>query len=193
MVCQTTVGIQPFGSYTSGFDQINLADLGVHIDIPLFEHHSRGKAFGDSVHLVYNSGFFDRDSGSAWVRHLGWSLSAGTATGVRIGYDFTYGACGAPLYNSETRYSFYVISPTGFIHGFPGQSIKDSCNHSSTAATLQTYASDGSGYLLSTDGNTATVADFLGTVFTAAYTSGDHSWFQSQTVQGKKEQKYGLA
>jgi hypothetical protein len=25
---QTTVGIQPFGSYASGFDQISLADLG---------------------------------------------------------------------------------------------------------------------------------------------------------------------
>jgi len=32
---QTTVGIQPFGSYTSGLDQISLADLGIHIDIPL--------------------------------------------------------------------------------------------------------------------------------------------------------------
>ena len=38
---QTVVGIQPFGTYTQSFDQISMSDLGIHMDIPLYEHHAR--------------------------------------------------------------------------------------------------------------------------------------------------------
>jgi hypothetical protein len=43
-----SVGIQPFGTYTTGFDNIGLSDLSVHIDIPLFTHKARGATAGTS-------------------------------------------------------------------------------------------------------------------------------------------------
>src|SRR5207237_6283746 len=31
LVCQTTAGLQPFGSYNNTFDQVNVATLGINI------------------------------------------------------------------------------------------------------------------------------------------------------------------
>jgi RHS repeat-associated protein len=74
---QTTVGIQTLGSYASGrIDQISESDLGVHIDIPLYQHGARGNGLGTTVHLIYDSGYAN---GNNPLVDLGWRLVLGTA------------------------------------------------------------------------------------------------------------------
>jgi len=67
----TVVGIEPNGSYTTNLDHIDLGDLGIHIDIPLFVHNTqRGGATGISVHLIYDSSYVDWDSSPVTSRPL---------------------------------------------------------------------------------------------------------------------------
>ena len=66
LISQTSVGIQPFGSYqATPVDQINLATLNVRVDIPLFVHKARGANNGTSLHLIYDGGAWNIQGGTA--------------------------------------------------------------------------------------------------------------------------------
>jgi RHS repeat-associated protein len=180
---QTTVGIQPFGSYSGTIDQVDLARLNVHIDIPLFVHKSRGSSNGDSVHLIYDTG-----NNYPWLSgpDIGWAISSSSAGGggsIAIQTINTQN-CPPPqsgnpntYYGSYSNYTIEFIDATGYAHPFGGDAEIANCSDNSMPTTqLNEYALDGSGYYLTTSGGnnsgqglSATVIDPSGT----AYTSND--------------------
>lgn len=160
---QTTVGIQPLGSYAVNFDQINLADLSVHIDIPLFKHKARGTNAGVEVHLTYDSP--DIVSGLG-----GWSLSGGTARYGSINANLLSSIPCPPPYDNETaqQYTFIFTDITGYSHLFNGISTESDCPAAIPPVSINNSPTvDGSGYLLSVPGSrvNAVVTDPSGTTY----------------------------
>jgi hypothetical protein len=93
---QATVGIQPLGSYAnSGTDLISQSSLGVHIDIPLFQHRARGNGMGTTVHMIYDSAYTGDSnniyagSSEASGADLGWRVVLGTATPASVNVNRT--------------------------------------------------------------------------------------------------------
>src|SRR5690349_105620 len=76
---QAAVGIQPFGSYDSNFDVVDLATLSSHIDIPLYVMKGRG-TFGTKVHLLYDTGYSDQGNTNYAPANFGWRIIAGTGS-----------------------------------------------------------------------------------------------------------------
>src|SRR5580698_460133 len=72
----TEVGIAPYDSYSLGADQLNLNDLGLHVDIPLFRHRSSRGGQGITVHLVYDSTYYDDN--------MGWSSNPTPGNGQQL-------------------------------------------------------------------------------------------------------------
>jgi hypothetical protein len=167
---QTTVGIQPLGSYTSGFDQVSLSDLGVHIDIPLFSQKGRGQEGGLVVHLLYDTSYTDNDGTVAYPYvNTGWRLVAGNTTGGVVQVHQTTTVCNTQINGLYYyRYSFSFVDSTGYYHIFPGVSIVSYCNGASEVTTnLQEFASDGTGYYLSTNAGLGTVTSPSGIQYSA--------------------------
>jgi YD repeat-containing protein len=172
-----TIGIQPYGTYAVDFDQINLADLSVHIDIPLFEHKARGPNFGTAVHLIYDTP--GAASGNGAFVTGGWHVTVATAPyGVVTAYQAgTPGQCtlSGIVAGTITVYFYAFTDATGYAHAFNGATSINSCT--SVTTTLNTSAADGSGYLLSAQGKTATVTAPSGVIYgqTIVDTNGNES------------------
>jgi YD repeat-containing protein len=161
---QTTVGIQPFGSYSNGgFDQISQSDLGIHVDIPLFQHKARGNGMGVNAHLVYDSSYY----GGYEAGDLGWRITLGAATSGTIVVNLTESdfyplpckdyapRCTTTGYTNN-YYDFAYIDSSGYSHGFSNATVMSvQCVGESplgcTNVNLSTgaYADDNSGYTLS--------------------------------------------
>jgi YD repeat-containing protein len=160
---QTTVGIQPLGSYANGgIDQVNLGNLGVHIDIPLFQHKGRGTGMGTNVHLVYDSSY---TAGLSPVSDMGWRVVVGTAVpGIVIAHQDSSDFEGLPCKTGGTTcnagftnysYSFAFVDSTGYTHPFTNIATSRQCRgvSSEPCSDINLNAggdsSDGSGYFLS--------------------------------------------
>jgi|GEM_PF-1718712 len=160
---QTTVGIQPLGSYVDGgTDQINLANLGVHVDIPLFQHKGRGSGMGINVHLVYDSNY---TLGTGPVIDMGWRVVPATAAPGTVvvrqnSKEFIPLPCpqsgvGCNAGYNVYSYTFAFTDQTGYGHLFSLGSTSVGCQGKSpvgcTNVNLDSggYAPDNSGYLLS--------------------------------------------
>jgi RHS repeat-associated protein len=145
---QTIIGIQPYGTYaTSQIDKINLADLGVHIDIPLYSHAARGAIAGVQAHLIYDTSY--RNLMGQLLVDSGWRLVAGAAStqGTTLtSLDRTQVSGG----NCFAFYSFAFVDPTGYSHFFNGEVTERFCGGTpgSGNISLSESASDGSGYFL---------------------------------------------
>ena len=159
---QTTVGIQPLGSYSdNGVDQISLANLGLHVDIPLFEHKGRGSEMGTNVHLVYDSSY---SVGLSPVTDVGWRVipSTGTSGSVlvqQVSSEFVPLQCEPGVTKCNAGYTNFVynfsfIDSTGYGHPFINGSSAtssrcqgvspDGCTNVNLYVTGGTY--DNSGY-----------------------------------------------
>ncbi len=167
---QAPAGIQPLGTYQNGGpDQINLAQLGVHIDIPLFVNQARGRGMGASVHLLYDGA----PVASKPIMDVGWSVvsltgPAGTVKAITTFSETTPLTC-KPQYNncgaSSTSYTFDFVftDGTGFTHPLyqSASSVKCVKAEFSTQTctpvnlTVSGYATDGSGYFLQVNPPTA--------------------------------------
>jgi RHS repeat-associated protein len=149
---QTTVGIQPFGSYTSNVDQVNLSDLGIHIQIPLFQHHARGAGMGVNVNLVYDSGRAGWSAaGNQAPLSVGWSSGSATSVPESVQVFTTQTGFDPTLCHWVWNYRF--TDQTGYTHSFaPVQANSCSFNPQGrpTSQTLD-------GYALSATGNNAVV------------------------------------
>jgi RHS repeat-associated protein len=179
-ISQATVGIQPFGSYQGNIDQINLQDLSVHIDIPLFVHRGRGTNMGTSVHLLYDTSYISNNvllNGP----DLGWRVVAVSASGGSVAAQYYTENCteGSGTYQ---LWSYSFIDSTGYTHLFSGTSTYSSCTQQGINPTTQLneLAADGSGYRLAGQGPDATVTDPSGTIY--YYESG--STFQIADANG---------
>jgi hypothetical protein len=172
----TQVGIAPYDSYSSGIDQLNLNDLGLHIDIPLFVHKSSRGGDGVSVHLLYDSTYYDLNYGWSQVPtpnpnngllgfqpNAGWRVQAGNTPGNQIQiYSSSEGNCSRGATNCTAYYWAAVnfVDETGYTHPFGGWQI------TTHFPTISTYAQDGSGYFLQMTGSpTGTVTYPSGEVF----------------------------
>src|SRR6266851_2725294 len=149
---QTTIGIQPFGSYTSDFDKINLATVVPHIDIPLYVHKARGAGMEMNIHLVY-----DQDYNSNNL-DVGWRIEASSGHSGSIEYSSQAIAatCGSNHNYPYTKYylSWTYFDSSGYGHIFPGVTTDSTCADDSvqvnTPITWSSY--DGRGYILNAQG-----------------------------------------
>lgn len=130
---QTTVGIQPLGSYANGgIDQVNLAKPGIHVDIPLFQHKGRGSGMGINVHLVYDSGAGGGGTalgsgGASAQTDASFAVEAGTTVLGAIlvnlvSKDFAPLPCQPGYYCNagfyDQVYNFSFVDSTGYTHLF---------------------------------------------------------------------------
>ena len=205
MAQNTTVGIQPFGSYQGTIDQINLQDLGVHIDIPLYVHKARGANNGLSVHLIYDTSYFGSFPITANTSgaDVGWRVVAATEGGggsISGGPTATHscapkaGVTDPGIYITYGKYSF--TDATGYVHNFAGTWTDNQCNggaYGPPTTSLSELASDGSGYLLNAaSGNSSTVTAPSGIIYSisgsedttgnSGYISGPPDTTGNQTV-----------
>lgn len=162
---QDTTGIPRFGSFsTSKIDTINLANLNLHVDIPVFQKTSRG--YETSWDLIYDSPqFFVNNSGSYQVVdplnssyfRLGQSLPGPGG----VDYSTTPSPCDSsdPEGPYAFEYSnFIVYDSNNTPHVIPIYTWDNSeCGGDITTASG--YADDGSGYYLTATGSEYVVTD----------------------------------
>jgi hypothetical protein len=155
---QTTIGVQPNGSYTaSGLDQVSLSDLGVHIDLPLFNHQGRGADMGVRVHLVYDSSY----TGTSPYPDWGWRIISGTGPRGNIlvhkdsTSEFVQGQCKPGVNQCHVGYNSLVedyafVDATGYQHWIGQSTAKQCVGVSSPPCTSVPLHS---GQTLTTDGD----------------------------------------
>jgi len=152
---QAVTGIQPFGSYAGGPDIINLANLNVHLAIPVIHKPGRGTDF--DYDLSFDSSIWAPVvSGSTrqWQRISAWSSdnSVGATLSGYITYQQNTTYCydgqghinGADVWIGDSVY----VDPTTGSYSFPGhQEFKSGgCGTSS----VNTYPSQVSGFTINT-------------------------------------------
>ncbi len=94
---QVPTGIIPFGSYDGSVDTVNLANLNVHLDIPIRQKAGRGLPF--RYDLAYDSSILYPSTvggGGTWlpVANWGWKNSGPTLLPyVSYSVIYTNGSC----------------------------------------------------------------------------------------------------
>lgn len=153
---QTQVGIQPFGTYTQGVDQVSIGDLGLHVAIPLYSHGERGSGTGLAFSLVYNGitigssgGSFGPESLLSLWNQTGGLAGIGGVQAQQTTSDSPVQNCGDKT-NGITQFNNYTyVDSSGFPHYFPhAGSYYDYCTHVTTVSGVPDTATDGSGYVL---------------------------------------------
>src|SRR5271157_2471309 len=181
---QVPTGTPPYGSFTGGPDVIDLANLNVHLDVPVFNKAGRGMNF--TYDLSYETSVWTPQNSSGnhvWtpVYNWGWRGQTEVATGY-ISYNLSVYECWYQLphqpewegYELDTYDTFVYHDPWGVSHPFngdtyvyipytPGGSCKVGTNHSLTA-----LATDGSGQTLNANASawTFTITTPTGKVVT---------------------------
>ena len=164
---QPSTGLPPLGSFAGGpFDTVNLANLDVHFEIPVFSRPGRGIPF--HYNLSYDSLIWvpvSSNGVTSWVpvNNWGWRAVTEAATGyVDYGYssdvecDYSYGGVQYIGGYTDTWTNFVYHDPAGGLHPFSGSvtfwiNLGGPHNHCHAAGytNLNAIASDNSGYLLS--------------------------------------------
>jgi RHS repeat-associated protein len=179
---QVTTGTPAFGSFGGGPEVINLANLNAHWTVPVFQRAGRG---GDSFNynLSYDSSvWYPVTSGSttSWqpVTNFGWTSSTAAVAGHLSYKATTYKSCpitidklGTGYGGSVTEYVWTFYDSLGSAHVFPGYSTTwwgdggtgPDCDGSGTTS-LNSTATDGSGYTVSANGASASVYNSKGTL-----------------------------
>jgi RHS repeat-associated protein len=157
---QVATGIPPFGSFQGGPDVVNLANLNVHIPVPMLSKHGRGLDFnytesydssiwypqgtsGNAVWYPMGADFIGLGSGFGW-RGLGQAA---------FGYVSVSYAMTGDTYCDDGTPGGWLISWTyhdrdGTQHPFPGTSVESLPCYDGTqyTSTLTSTTTDGSGY-----------------------------------------------
>ena len=161
-LAQTTVGIQPYGSYQGTIDQINVNDLGIHIEIPIYQHRGRGNGMGVNARLIYDSGgtLVSVPPHGLAVQLAGWRLIYGSAPpGTISGSTNPVGVKGQP--GCEWVATFSFTDSTGYSHMFEPMDAGSCASPGTTTTppwTGTAAALDGSGYVISVNSPTVTVS-----------------------------------
>ena len=151
---QVTPGTPSFGSFTGVPDVIDIANLNVHLTVPMI--HKAGRGIDFPYDLTYDSSvWYPVTSGSTktWQPVLNWGWLAQTA--VQTGYISYYMArqnCDTP----PPIHQYYIFNnwvyhdPWGGSHKYYSTMEYDPTNcDNGTTSTLNEEAYDGSGYTLS--------------------------------------------
>jgi len=164
---QVPTGIPPFSSSAGGPDVIDLANLNVHLDIPVINKPGRA-GLNFTYDLNYDSSVWypvGSIGSQLWmpvsVNNWGWRGITEVTTGYVSYNSVTVPWClvGGQYYGQQTTDSNWVYHDQfGVPHPFIGnvvitQGAPAYCNGSTT--NLNATSADGSGALLTTSGETA--------------------------------------
>jgi RHS repeat-associated protein len=176
----SSAGLPAHGTYSGGPDAINLGNLNIHIEIPIFSKPGRGIPYHYS--LIYDSSIY-QSQGFWWPNNsatYGWASDQfGMSSGYVTSQSWVYDSCpysGDPDDSYNSVYALTVSayhSPDGVIHTFPaGISTFNACDGLSTPYTAA--SSDGYTITVSASGNGGTIAltDPSGTTFGVDANSG---------------------
>jgi RHS repeat-associated protein len=151
-------GIQPFGSYTqTGFDTINNQNLNTIINIPMVASAGRGLPL--NLPLTYNSQIYSMGGSAIPVSNFGWTWDM--PPGGQSAYDSSSGPdkCykpGYPLFTNITTYQGYRYTDAlGTTHSFPNITWTYIQCGNTWSGTGTGYASDASGYYMTTFNGTS--------------------------------------
>jgi len=192
---QVPTGIIPFGSYDGSVDTVNLANLNVHLDIPIRQKAGRGLPF--RYDLSYDSSIWYPSTvggGGTWlpVANWGWKNSGPTLLPyVSYSVIYTNGSC--TDFNQFMRswqkwsYSGFVYhDSSGTSHPFNSSGAAGvytstngsggTCPNAGTYPTpYPTQATDGSGYTLNatidSSGAWGTVISVIGAILSVPFGS----------------------
>jgi RHS repeat-associated protein len=160
---QVITGTPPFGSFAGGPDVVNLANLNVHLNVPVFSRSGRGLPF--NFYLTYDNSIWypvTTSGTTTWtsVAGIGWNGSEVNVGSVvpTLTYS-TSGTCGSIPHLGITSYSIYAWAYTdgfGTRHPFSATSTMtvNTCTGSSSTGFTGALATDLSGYSLSVTGIT---------------------------------------
>ncbi len=128
---QPSADFPPLGDFAGGpFDTVNLANLDVHFEIPVFSRPGRGIPF--HYNLSYDSLIWvpvSSNGVTSWVpvNNWGWRAVTEAATGyVDYGYssdvecDYSYGGVQYIGGYTDTSTNFVYHDPAGGLHPFSG-------------------------------------------------------------------------
>ena len=185
---QVATGTPPFGTFSRGGpDTVNLANLNAHIDVPVFHKGGRGMAF--TYDLVYDSSVWTPvtvGTTTTWqpTTNWGWGASTQTQTGYfNVNIEVT--DCGFYKNNIWINEGYiYYYSPWIYVdkygtsHPFTGETIQYAgrngyCPGQNTS--LNTVATDGSGYTIQATGGSATITARNGAISIPPINSGSGS------------------
>ena len=161
---QVPTGTPPFGSFGGGPDIVDLANLNVHLDIPVLNKPGRGTDF--TYDLSYDSSvWYPVVSGSTttWQPVLNWGWRG--VTEISTGYvsvSETSTNCYSPPHIpsgiKEVFSNWTYHDQWGIPHVFPGTSQIEGGTCGSTIISMNAIATDGSGYTLQTTNGASNVA-----------------------------------
>ena len=163
---QVQTGAPPFGTFGGGPDSINLANLNVHLDVPVTHRAGRGTDF--SYDLGYDSSvwFPVNSSGSlVWmpVGNWGWT-SITQVVGGYVLYTTTQSTKDSGLCQIITFTNFKFYDVFGTAHPFPGSTLNETWTGADGQNTncfnqvlTNVTATDGSGLQMTSNGFFSTV------------------------------------
>jgi len=176
---QVQTGTPAYGSYGGGPDVINLANLNLHITIPVLHKAGRGTNF--SYDLAYDSSVW-YPAGGTWypVNNWGWTgtipVLAGYASYKSLNTNCKYFNSDLKRYITEyyTQYSSWVYYDSfGISHRMSGAPVQDGgAPDCGPPFSLNSHALDGSGFTMAVDGGPdATLYTPAGTVTPLSFTA----------------------
>jgi hypothetical protein len=142
-------GLPAFASFGGGPDQIDLGNLNVHLDIPVYSRPGRGTPF--SYTLKYDSSVY-YPTGAAgsvkWqpVNNWGWAGQSSVVFGSVSYVTSVSGTCSADSKQYTIYYGWSYQDKFGVTHPFNAAGVSTDANCGSTSQTG--IATDGSGYTL---------------------------------------------
>jgi len=169
---QVTTGIQPFGSYGGGPDAVNLANLNVHLDIPIRSKAGRGLNF--IYALGYDTAVWTPVDGF-WTPayNFGWTAETQTETGyVTATTNLWKCFSGGSWYWATTYARWIYYDRKGTPHPFSLPTISTCSTFPSSASGS---AEDGSGYQISAYPGSAVIEDAGGRTLNPPFQVGTGS------------------
>ncbi len=167
---QVATGIQPLGSYGGGpVDAVDLANLNVHLDIPIRSKAGRGLNF--TYALGYDTAVWS-PAGNVWTPayNFGWTAETEAATGyvtatVQLWKCFS----GRSWYFTNNYSGWIYVDKMGTPHPFslPTLSACPTFKESATGT-----ATDGSGYQINASPGTGIITDAGGHTLSPPFSTG---------------------
>ena len=144
-------GFPPFVPQAGGpWDSVNLANLNVHLHIPITARKGRGPAFNYAVN--YDNSIFSLYLGFHWVVNTGWDAAFGTVPpGLPVGSVHVSASqqitCSNGSVGTQNTFDGYSDAFRTF-HPFAANIVTNPCNGSGGTSTTN----DGSGYKVTING-----------------------------------------
>lgn len=174
---QVQTGTPPYGSFGGGPDIVNLGNLNVHLNVPVYSRAGRGTPFTYS--LGYDTSVWSPVNSSGtrvWTpaSNWGWTSSTASVTGHLSARVTSAQTCPTyinphlPPVDEETIYTYTwtYYDSFGGVHPFIGDTTtwtSSPCG-SAGSSSLNATATDGSGYTLSANGASGSVYTRKGTL-----------------------------